>query len=412
METLYERCAGLDIGKDEVVACVRAPDGGGGRRVEVRTFGTFTRQLEALAAWLADAGVTTVVMEATGQYWKPVWYVLEERDLELLLVNARHVKILPGRKTDVKDAEWLAQLLECGLVHGSFVPEPVFRQLRDLTRDRKRYVDEVARESLRVQKILEDTGLKLSSVVTDTLGKTGRHILEALIAGERDPAVLADMALGRARRKIPQLERALVGHFSDHHAFMLRGHLDHIDYLEGLIARLDERVDEVMAPFASQRDRLQTIPGVGKRAAEVIIAEIGVDMSRFPTAAHLASWAGMCPGNNESAGKHLSGRTRKGDPWLSGLLTQCGWAARRTKNTRLAARFWRIARTRGEEKAALATGHTILVIAWHILSSPDAVYTELGVDYFTPRRNPKKEQERLIARLQALGLEVTVTEAA
>jgi transposase len=350
MEVVHERCAGLDIGKRLVVVAVRSPgEGPSRRRQEVRSFGTFANDLDALADWLESERVTQVAMEATGVYWKPIWHVLEDRRFELLLVNPTQVKKVPGRKTDVKDAEWIAQLLECGLLRGSFVPPQVIRDLRDLTRYRKRLIQDRVRETLRVQKVLEDAGVKLSSVATNVLGVSARSMIEALIAGERDPDVLAEMACGRMRPKIPELRQALAAsRFRTHHGIMLGEHLAHIDHLDDAISRLDDEVDELMAPFADDRDRLATIPGVGKRAAEVIIAEIGVDMTRFPTSGHVASWAGMCPGNNESAGKHLSGRTRRGDPWLSGLVTECGWAARRTKDTYLAAQFWQIARRRGQ----------------------------------------------------------------
>jgi transposase len=413
MDVVHERCAGLDIGKKLIVAAIRVPgEGRTKRRQEVRSFGTFARDIEELAHWLESESVTEVAMEATGVYWKPIWHVLEDRRLELLLVNPTHVKKVPGRKTDVKDAEWIAQLLECGLLRGSFVPPETIRDLRDLTRYEKRLIQDRARESLRVQKVLEDAGVKLSSVASDVLGVSGRAMLEALIAGERDAEVLAEMARRRMRSKIPELRQALAAsRFRVHHGVMLRAHLDHIDHLDAAIAALEARVDELMAPFAEARERLMTIPGVGKRAAEVIIAEIGVDMTRFPTAAHLASWAGMCPGNNESAGKHLSGRTRKGDPWLSGLVTECGWAARRTKDTYLAAQFWQIARRRGQEKAAVAVGHTILVIAWHILSE-GVTYQELGGDWFDRRRDPQAQQRRLVRQLEAMGLRVTIEAAA
>src|SRR5215217_438826 len=298
VELLHPRCAGLDVAKDEVVACVRVPDGQGGRAQEVRTFQTFTSGLEALAGWLAGEGVTQVVMEATGQYWKPIWYVLEEQGFQLLLVNARHVKILPGRKTDVGDAAWLCELLEHGLLRGSFVPPPQIRELRDLTRYRKRLIQAHTAECQRIHKTLEDASIRLGSVAADVLGVSGRAMLRALLAGERDPMVLAELARGRLRSKLPELREALRGHFSAHHALLVRLALDHVEQLERSITELDVAVDRVIAPFAQARDRLDTITGVGKRAAETIIAEIGVDMSVFPTAGHLASWAGRCPGNN------------------------------------------------------------------------------------------------------------------
>jgi transposase len=409
MEIVVERCCGLDVHKRTVAACVRSPGSGRvRRRSETRTFGTAQTELEDLRIWLASEGVTKVAMEATGVYWKPIWYTLEA-DMELVLVNATHVKKVPGRKTDVKDAEWLAQLLECGLLQASFVPPVVIRDLRDLTRYRKRLVHDRARESQRIEKVLEDAGLKLAAVVSHVLGVSGRAMLDALIVGERDPEVLAEMAKGRLKAKIPDLRVALTSsRFRDHHAVMLGQHLAHIDHLEAAIGRLDARVDELMAPFADARDRLATIPGVGKLAAEIIIAEIGADMSRFPTSGHLASWAGMCPGNNESAGKHRHGHTTGGDPWLKALLTECGWAARYTKNTYLAAQFWQISRRRGPKRASIAVGHTILVIAWHILSTPGLTYEELGGDFFARRQSPENHKRRLIHQLEALGLQVTV----
>jgi len=419
MDVLLERCAGIDIGKNEVVACVRTPGPGGkGRMKRTRTFLSFTGDVEAMADWFAAEGVTDVVMEATGSYWKPVWYVLEERAFEQL-VNAAHVKILPGRKSDVLDAEWLAELLEHGLLRGSFVPPPAIRELRDLTRYRKRLVQAHNSECQRIQKTLEDAGIKLDSVASDVLGVSGRLMLAALVAGERDPEVLAEMAKQRLRSKIPELRRALVGRFRDHHALLIGLCLEHIAHLEAAVAKLDERVDALFAanqseagvPFAQARDRLDTITGIGKRAAECIIAEIGVDMGRFPTAGHLASWAGMAPGNNITGGKRHSGKTTKGDVWLRDILSQCAWAAAHTRDTYLSAQFWRLARRIGKKKAAVAVGHSILVICWYLLTD-DCDYEDLGGDYFARRVDPDRARDRLVEQLQHLGYQVALRKAA
>jgi len=408
MELVVARCAGLDVHKKTVAACVRSPGGDGERREEVRTFRTFTGDLHAMADWLDEAQVTTVVMESTGVYWRPVWHVLEGR-FELLLVNARHAHNVPGRKTDVADAAWLAQLGECGLLRASFVPEPWQRQLRDLTRYRRRLVEAHTAEQHRLTKVLEDAGIKLDSVACKTLTVSGREMIGALCAGERDPVVLADMARTRMRAKIPDLRQALVGRFDDHHARMCRHHLARVGDLEAAIKTLDHQVADLIEPVAAHCDRLCTIPGVATRTAETIIAEIGVDMSRFPTAGHLASWAGMCPGNNESAGKHFSGRTRPGDRWLRTALTESAWAVRRSSRaTYLAAQFGHLARRRGANKAAVAVGHSILVAAFHILR--DGVdYHELGGDWFSRRNDAQARTRSLVRQLETLGHTVTLT---
>ena len=412
MEVMVERCAGLDVGKDEVVGCVRTPSPSGrGRTSELRTFVTFTSGLEELANWLNAHGVVEVVMEATGQYWKPIWYLLEERGFDLKLVNAKHVRMVPGRKTDLADAAWLAQLLEHGLLAGSFVPPAEIRELRDLTRYRKRLIQTHTAEQQRVQKVLEDAGIKLDSVASDVLGVSGRAMLRALVSGERDPDTLAELAKGTLRRKIPTLRLALRGRFREHHATMLRVILDHVDYLESAIGDLDAEIDRVIVPFSEARDRLDTITGVGKRTAECIIAEIGVDMTRFPTAAHLASWAGMCPGNHITGGKQRSGRTTKGNQWLGEILFQCADTARRSRDNYLAAQYWRLRRRMGHRKAIVAVGHSILVICWHLLTN-NCDYDDLGGDWFTRRTDNDKRRDHLIRQLHDLGYGVALTKVA
>ncbi len=414
MDVIVERCAALDVHKDTVMACVRRPGSGSRRVQEVREFRTWTSSLRELRVWLADQGVSQVAMEATGVYWRPVWAELEQLDeVELLLVNAHHVKNLPGRKTDVNDACWLAQLLECGLLRGSFVPPPVIARLRDLTRYRTKLVQDRAREVQRVQKVLETAGIKLESVVSDVMGKAARRMIDALVAGERDAEVMADMALTRMRPKIAELQLALEGRFNDHHALMLSLHLGHIDQLTATIERLDEEVERELDPFDEQFALLCTIPGIGRRVAEVVIAEIGVDMGRFPTAAHLASWAGLCPGHHESAGKRRSGRARKGDAALRVALCEAAWSAARTRDTYLAAQFRRFSRRMGkrnEGKAIFAVAHTMIVIVWHVLANAVA-YDELGADYFD-RRDTSAETRRHVNALRRLGHDVALTPAA
>jgi transposase len=414
MDVIVDRCAGLDVHKKTVMATVRSPGGERRRLQETREYTTFTNQLVSLRDWLVAQGVTQVAMAATGIYWKPVWHVLEDAGFELLLVNPAHFKNLPGRKTDVKDSEWLAQLLECGLLRGSFIPPANVAKLRDLTRYRTKIIGERVRETQRIHKVLEDAGIKLESVATDVLGVSCRRMLEALIAGERNPEVLAEMALTRMRPKIPVLREALVGRFDDHHALLVRMHLDHVDELVAMEARLDREVDGLMAPFAEAATRLLSIPGVGKRTAEVIVAEIGTDMSRFPTAKHLASWVGLCPGHHESAGTRRSGKARKGNPALRAALCEAAWAATHGKDNYLAAQFRRFKRrfgTKGQTKALFAVAHTMIVIVWHLLAN-DSTYNDLGADHFQPRTDTQTRQQHLIRQLEALGHKVTLEPAA
>ena len=413
MEVIIDRCAGLDVHKKTVVACVRSPGSGRQKRAsEVRTFGTFEHELVGLRNWLRDLGVTQVAMEATGVYWKPVWQVLDDGDMfdEILLVNPAHIKNVPGRKTDVNDATWIAQLLECGLLRGSFVPPVEIRQLREITRYRRQLTEERSREVQRLQKLLEDANVKLSSVASDILGMTGRMILDALCAGERDPGMLAAMAQRRLKAKADDLRQCVPGRFNEFHAVMTRELLSHIDYFDAATARLDEQIDRLIAPFADARDRFDTIPGIGKRNAEIIVAEIGVDMTQFPTPAHLASWAGLCPGNNESAGKHRSTTTRSGNPWLTSALVEAAWSAVRTKDCYLAVRFRRIAKRRGDQRALIAIAHTILVICWHLLVD-ETTYTELGTDYLVGKDQPDRRRRLLVAQLEQLGYSVQLTAA-
>jgi transposase len=414
MEVIVDRCAGLDVHKKTVVACVRSPGLGRQKRhSEVRTFGTFEHELVSMRNWLKELGVTEVAMEATGVFWKPVWNVLDDGRLfdEVLLVNPAHIKNVPGRKTDVNDAMWIAQLLECGLLRGSFVPPNEIRQLREITRYRRQLTEERSREVQRLQKLLEDANVKLSSVVTDTLGVTGRMILDALCDGERDPDELARLAKGKLKAKIGYLRQCVPGRFNEFHAVMTRQLLSHIDYLARAELDLDEQVDRLMAPFTDARDRFDTIPGIGKRNAEIIVAEIGIDMTQFPTPEHLASWAGLCPGNNESAGKHKSTKTRSGNPWLTSALVEAAWSAVRTKNCYLGVRFRRIARRRGEQRALIAIAHTILVICWHLLVD-QTTYTELGTDYLAGKDQPDHRRKLLVRQLEQLGYNVELTTAA
>ncbi len=404
MDRIVERPAALDVHKASVTACVRVWEAQE-LTEHLAEFQTTVHGLLALRDWLEALGVKQVAMEATGVYWKPVWAILEDR-FELLLVNAKAVKQVPGRKTDIKDAQWLCQLLEAGLLKASFVPPKPIRTLRNLTRYRKAQIQDRQREAARLHKILEDTGIKLDCVASDILGASGRAMLDALVHGTTDPAVLADLAKGKLRKKIPALREALTGRFDTEHALIVSQILAHIDFLDEAIDRLSAEIEERIAPFARQRDLLMTIPGVHKRTAEVLIAEIGVDMSAFPTPKHLASWAGVCPGNDQSAGKRRSGKTRKGSKWLRATLTEAANAAARTKNSYLAAQYQRLRGRRGHAKAITAVGHSILTAAWHMLQTGE-LYRDLGGDYFT-RQNPDRLTKRLIRQLEALGHQVTI----
>jgi transposase len=407
METVVERPAALDVHKEQVTACVRVPGQDGSREQHVEEFATTVAGLLTLSDWLAAFGVTQVVMEATGVFWRPVWAILEDA-FECVLVNARHVKQVPGRKTDVKDAEWLCQLAEAGLLRGSFVPPKPIRALRNLTRYRKTQIQERAREANRLHKALEDTGIKLDCVASDILGKSGRAMLDALVNGTMDPEVLAELARGRMRAKIPALKEALEGRFNHLHAVWIGAILEHIDFLDGQIAGLTEAIGEQIAPFEQAVELLCTIPGVQRRTAEVIIAEIGVDMSVFPTDKQLASWAGMCPGNDQSAGKRRSGKTRKGSKWLDWALEEAAMAAIRTKDVYLAAQYARLRPRRGHKKALGAVKHSILIACWHMLSTGE-LYVDLGGDYFR-KRDPERITKRLIAQLESLGHKVILEE--
>jgi transposase len=402
VEVVHARCCGLDIHKKLIVACAIAPNTSGQPRRQVRTFGTMTDELQQLSGWLSEQGVTHVAMESTGSYWKPIFNVLEE-SFELLLVNAQHLKAVPGRKTDVKDAEWIADLLRHGLLKPSFIPDREQRELRELVRYRTSVVQERTAAANRLQKVLEGANIKLASVATDILGRSGREMLEALVAGETHPAVMAEFARGRLRDKRPTLERALAGRFGPHQRFLVAEILGHIDFLDETIERLSVEIGERERPYEVVLDRLDTIPGVGRRIAEIIVAEVGPDVHRFPSAGHLASWAGLCPGQDESAGKRRSGKTRKGNRWLRTALVEAAQASRRTK-TYLAAQFRRLTTRRGIKKAATAVAHSILRIVYHLLID-EHPFEDLGEAYFDQRQR-QDVSRRLKQRLERLGYRV------
>lgn len=405
MEVLYANCAGLDIHKDTVVACSRRMIDGKVMR-EVRTFKTTTGELLALSEWLASIGATHIAMEATGVYWKPVWNILSDGDFELILANAAHVKNVPGRKTDVNDATWLADLLAHGLIRASFVPDTQTQEQRGLLRTRKQLTRERTSHIQRLQKTLEEANIKLDSVISDVIGASGRAMIEALIAGETNPLRLASLASSRIKASPAVLAEALRGRVTRHHRFLLRLHLQQIDALDRAIAEIDKEVEANLAPFRALIPVLTSIPGIGDLAARVLLAEIGTDMSRFPTAGHLISWAGLCPGNDESAGKRRSTRMRKGAPWLKTMLIQCAWAGARKKGSYLAAQFHRLRARRGAKKAVGAVAASILTAAYHMIAN-GTFYQDLGADHFEHRAKPN-QIKRLVAKIQSLGYDVEI----
>jgi len=409
MDILHPCCCGLDVHKQKVVACIRI-DKGGKVRQEVRTFRTETGALLELADWLTDEGVTIVAMESAGVYWRPIWNLLEGV-FELVLVNAEHIKQVPGRKTDVKDAQWICGLLRHGLLKPSFVPEKPVRQLRDLTRQRVQPVRQKVQVQNRIQKTLEDCNIKLASAASDILGASGRDMLKAIVRGESDPIKLADLARQKLRAKIPQLQQALEGEIEEHHRFLLGTLMEQAELLEGQIDKLTARIAKVLpAPFAQAIERLDTIPGIDLRAAQNIIAEIGANMEQFATAGHLASWVGVCPGNNESAGKRKSGRTTKGNRWLRVILVQCAWAASRTRGTFLRQLYGRLVGRRGKKRALVAVAHRLLHIVYNVIKKGQ-VYQEPASTTQSRPKDTDRLKQRLLKRLEKLGVNVREVEA-
>lgn len=404
MQVVFTCCCGLDVHKNSVVACLLKQMPDGSVRREVRTFGTLTAELLRMRDWLTQEGCTHVAIESTGVYWKPVFNVLEDA-VEVWLINAQHLKRLPGRKTDVQDSEWLADLLRHGLVKPSFIPPAPTRELRELTRYRIKLIQQRAAEANRIQKVLESANLKLGSVASDVLGVSGRAILEAVVAGQTDPQKLAD--LGQRLHCSPEeLIPALEGYVQPHHRLLLREHLDHVAHLERSIERLSAEIERRLGPFEEEVQAFDQVPGVGRRTAQDVLAEIGTDMSVFPSAAHLASWAGLCPGHNESAGKHRSGKTRKGSPWLRGALVEAAWSAVRKKDSYFRAQYFRLKGRRGPKKAIIAVAHSILEVLYHLLKQRKP-YRDLGADHFD-RINRQAIRRRLVHRLESLGYVVTL----
>lgn len=405
MDVVFSHVCGLDVHKKNVVACVITPE-----TKEIRTFSTMTDDLILLVDWIKSNGCTHVAMESTASFWKPIYNLLELEDIQTLVVNAKSIKNVPGRKTDVKDAEWIASLLRHGLLQGSFIPNRDQRELRELIRYRRSLIDERAREVNRVQKVLEGANIKLSSVASDVLGKSGRAMIEAMINGEENPELLSELAQRRLKNKKADLQRALKGLMGNHQKLMLAAQLRHIDFLDEEIGRLDEEIKRRMLPFEEDLELLDTIPGVARRTAETIAAEIGTNMDQFPSAAHLCSWAGLCPGQNESAGKRKSGTTRKGNKKLRSALVEAARAAGRTKNTYLSSQYHRIAARRGANRAAVAVAHSILMIAYYILKRRQP-YIELGPTYYEERKRDTIIRQSL-KKLESLGLKVTVESVA
>lgn len=405
METILQCCAGLDVHKESVEACVRRIEPSGQIHQQTRHWGTMTGDILMMADWMAAQGVTHVAMESTGVFWKPIFNILEGR-FKVLLVNARHLKQVPGRKSDVRDCQWIGQLLQHGLLKGSFIPPLPQRELRDLTRHRTQLVEEKTRTSNRIEKVLQDANIKLGSVVSEVMGVSGRAMIEALIDGKKDPAQIADLARRQLRGKIPQLEKALNGHVTEHHRFLLRLLWKELTQQEALIAEVETKIEQMTDSLAAQIERLDAIPGVDRRVAEVVLAEVGPDMSPFPTHRHVAAWAGMCPGNEESAGKRRKKRITPGDRWLKRTLVQAGWAASHTKNSYLASQYRRLLGRRGKKRALVAVAHSILVIAYHILKEA-TTYSDLGGDFFD-RLEPERLKRYYVKRLERLGHTVTL----